>query len=71
MEPDHICIATTADGSPIVLSREDRQRHLYIAGKTGVGKSTLMANLAMGDIRAGEGVASPAGHAHTCRTPLL
>lgn len=31
-------------------SPKDRTKHLYIAGKGGYGKSTLMASLAMGDI---------------------
>ena len=30
---------------------------MYIIGKTGMGKSTLMENLIMSNIRAGEGVA--------------
>ncbi len=57
MEPETIPIAKTAHGSPVVFTREERERHVYIAGKTGSGKSTLMCNLAMGDIHAGEGVA--------------
>jgi hypothetical protein len=57
MEHSAIPIAFTANGSPIVLSPQERERHIYIAGKTGSGKSTLMCNLAMDDIRAGEGVA--------------
>src|SRR5437764_14611242 len=57
MEPESIPIATTANGSPVVFTREERERHIYIAGKTGSGKSTLMCNLAMSDILAGEGVA--------------
>jgi hypothetical protein len=57
MEHSAIPIAFTANGSPIVLSQQERQRHIYVAGKTGSGKSTLMCNLAMDDIRAGEGVA--------------
>src|SRR6266851_141806 len=57
MEHESFPIAKTANGSPIVLSRDERERHVYIAGKTGSGKSTLMCNLAMGDILAGEGVA--------------
>jgi energy-coupling factor transporter ATP-binding protein EcfA2 len=58
MEPtDSIPIATTADGAEVVFSREDRERHVYIVGKSGSGKSTFLYNLAMGDIHAGEGVA--------------
>jgi type IV secretory pathway VirB4 component len=34
------------------LSLEDRRRHLYIAGKTGVGKTTLIQNMLAEDIAA-------------------
>jgi hypothetical protein len=57
MEPDTISIATTAAGEEVVFSREDRERHVYIVGKSGSGKSTFLYNLAMGDIYAGAGVA--------------
>lgn len=36
---------------------EDRRKHFYIIGKTGTGKSTLIANMAISDIRKGHGVA--------------
>jgi hypothetical protein len=35
---------------------EDRRRHLYIIGKSGVGKSVLISNMAKQDIEAGHGV---------------
>jgi hypothetical protein len=58
MEPtDSIPIATSAGGEQVVFSRDDRERHVYIVGKSGSGKSTFLYNLAMGDIMAGEGVA--------------
>src|ERR1700694_1582651 len=57
MEPDAISIATTASGGAITFSREDRERHVYIVGKSGSGKSTFLFTLAMGDISRGEGVA--------------
>jgi hypothetical protein len=65
MEPEPFPIATTAHGSPVIFDREERERHIYIAGKTGSGKSMLMCNLAMGDIRAGEGVAFTDPHGDT------
>lgn len=34
----------------------DRRRHMYIIGKTGAGKSTLIANMAIDDIRKDRGV---------------
>src|SRR5471030_1940402 len=57
MEPDAISIATTASGAGVAFSREERERHVYIVGKSGSGKSTFLFNLAMSDIHAGEGVA--------------
>jgi hypothetical protein len=41
---------------PLVLTTEDRLRHLYLLGPTGTGKTTLIANLALQDIQAGAGV---------------
>ncbi|MBP6860005.1 MAG: type IV secretory system conjugative DNA transfer family protein [Candidatus Pacebacteria bacterium] len=38
------------------LSPEDRMRHLYVVGQTGTGKSVFMRNLAIQDIKAGNGV---------------
>ncbi len=42
---------------PIYLGEDDRRRHMYIIGKTGTGKSQLLEELTMQDIRAGRGVA--------------
>jgi hypothetical protein len=42
---------------PIFMTDEDRRRHLYIIGQTGTGKSTLIGNLIMQDIKAGKGLA--------------
>lgn len=39
------------------IKRYDRRRHFYIIGKTGMGKTTLLENLAIQDIRNGEGLA--------------
>ena len=35
---------------------EDRQRHIYIIGQTGTGKTSLMSNMFIQDIAAGKGV---------------
>ncbi len=35
----------------------DRRRHMYIIGKTGMGKSVLLENMLFSDIQAGRGVA--------------
>jgi hypothetical protein len=41
---------------PLRLSVADRLQHLHVLGPTGVGKSTLLANLIVQDIAAGYGV---------------
>ncbi|MEK7570570.1 MAG: type IV secretory system conjugative DNA transfer family protein [Patescibacteria group bacterium] len=40
----------------IRIGREDRRRHVYVIGKSGVGKSVLIANMALQDIANGDGV---------------
>lgn len=40
----------------IKIGREDRTRHTYIIGKSGVGKSVLMTNMARQDILNGDGL---------------
>ncbi|MGI6373744.1 MAG: type IV secretion system DNA-binding domain-containing protein [Patescibacteria group bacterium] len=39
------------------IKTDDRRRHMYLIGKTGMGKSTVMENMIINDIRAGQGVA--------------
>lgn len=56
MELPYAYIARTTWGA-VGLSREERERHVYIVGKSGSGKSTTLFNLAMHDIVTGEGVA--------------
>src|SRR3990167_8313910 len=38
------------------IKRTDRRQHMYVVGKTGTGKTTLMHNLMVQDIANGEGV---------------
>ncbi len=52
------------------IKRADRGRHVYIIGKTGTGKSTLIANMAIEDIRKGEGVAVIDPHGDLIQTLL-
>ncbi|MEA3355144.1 MAG: type IV secretion system DNA-binding domain-containing protein [Patescibacteria group bacterium] len=40
----------------VYVKDDDRLRHTYIIGKTGVGKSELLMDLVMQDIKAGKGV---------------
>jgi hypothetical protein len=49
---------------------EDRRRHTYIIGKSGTGKTTLIANMAIDDIRKGRGVAIIDPHGDLCQTVL-
>ncbi len=39
------------------IKTDDRRRHMYFIGKTGMGKSTILENMIVEDIRAGRGVA--------------
>jgi len=39
------------------IKKPDRRQHMYLIGKTGVGKTALLKNMALQDIENGEGVA--------------
>ncbi len=39
------------------IKKSDRRKHVYVVGKTGTGKSTLIKNMIVQDMKAGEGVA--------------
>ncbi|HKZ35647.1 MAG TPA: TraM recognition domain-containing protein [Patescibacteria group bacterium] len=41
---------------PVYIGDDDRMRHIYIIGKTGVGKSELLTDMILQDIKAGKGV---------------
>ena len=47
------------------IKKADRRKHMYIIGKTGMGKATLLENLAMQDIQSGEGLAFIDPHGET------
>ncbi len=47
----------TAVGTPLLLSADERRRHLYLVGKTGAGKTSLMHALAVQDLEVGRGFA--------------
>ncbi len=38
------------------IKAKDRSKHVYVIGKTGMGKSTLLENMAIQDIQNGEGI---------------
>ncbi len=48
------------------IKKDDRRKHLYVVGKTGTGKSTMIANMAINDMRNGEGVAVVDPHGDLC-----
>ncbi|MFZ2154130.1 MAG: type IV secretion system DNA-binding domain-containing protein [Candidatus Moraniibacteriota bacterium] len=47
------------------IKTADRQRHMYVIGKTGMGKTTLLENIVMQDIANGHGVAYIDPHGDT------
>jgi hypothetical protein len=54
----------------IRLSLNDRQRHMYVVGQTGTGKSTFLENLALQDMLDGEGFAFVDPHGDTAEKLL-
>ncbi len=50
------CIHDGHSAQNVRLCRRERSRHTYCIGATGTGKSTLLYNMVMQDIRRGEGV---------------
>ncbi len=55
---------------PFGIKAKDRQRHMYVVGKTGMGKSTLLENMAAQDIANGEGMAFIDPHGSAAETLL-
>jgi hypothetical protein len=54
----------------VLLAPEDRAQHLYVVGKTGLGKSTLLRNLILQDLYAGRGVGLLDPHGDLAREVL-
>jgi energy-coupling factor transporter ATP-binding protein EcfA2 len=52
------------------IKAKDRTRHVYVIGKTGLGKSTLLENMAVQDIANGEGLAFMDPHGKTAELLL-
>lgn len=52
------------------IKQKDRDRHMYVIGKTGMGKSTLLENLAIQDIQNGEGICFIDPHGSTAEKLL-
>ena len=52
------------------IKAQDRSKHVYVIGKTGMGKSTLLENMAIQDIQNGEGMAFIDPHGGTAEKLL-
>ena len=52
------------------IKSSDRTRHVYVIGKTGMGKSCLLENMAVQDIQSGAGVAFVDPHGKTAELLL-
>lgn len=52
------------------IKQKDRSRHVYVIGKTGMGKSTLLENLAAQDIKDGNGMCFIDPHGKTAELML-
>ncbi|MBI1998841.1 MAG: type IV secretion system DNA-binding domain-containing protein [Parcubacteria group bacterium] len=57
-------------GKVFGIKPADRSRHVYVVGKTGMGKSTMLENMAVQDIRNGNGMAFIDPHGATAETLL-
>jgi Type IV secretion-system coupling protein DNA-binding domain len=51
--------------TPFGIKAKDRLKHVYIIGKTGMGKSTVLENMAVQDIKGNEGMAIIDPHGKT------
>jgi hypothetical protein len=58
---DHCCLigrnTFLGQSLPIAISDQDRHRHMYVVGQTGTGKTTLLKNMILSDMRNGKGLA--------------
>ncbi len=52
------------------IKNKDRSKHVYVIGKTGMGKSTLLENMAIQDIQNGNGMAFIDPHGKTAELLL-
>ena len=52
------------------IKDEDRLRHIWTVGKTGTGKSTMIANMVIDDLKKGRGVAVIDPHGDLCEDLL-
>ncbi|MBI4359111.1 MAG: type IV secretion system DNA-binding domain-containing protein [Candidatus Nealsonbacteria bacterium] len=52
------------------IKLDDRRKHMYFIGKTGMGKTNAMANMAIQDIQAGRGIGFIDPHGETAQALL-
>ena len=52
------------------IKLDDRRRHMYVVGKTGMGKTTLLENMVLNDIYAGHGLGYVDPHGDTAEKIL-
>jgi hypothetical protein len=73
-DPEKITLFAKTDARgknvPFGIKAKDRSKHMYIIGKTGMGKSTLLENMAIQDIQSGEGIAFIDPHGSTAEKLL-
>jgi len=73
-DPERITTFASADSRnrnvEFGIKAKDRTRHVYVIGKTGMGKSTLLENMAVQDIANGEGMAFIDPHGKTAELLL-
>ena len=73
-DPEQITFFAETDARgqrvPFGIKAKDRTRHVYVIGKTGMGKSTLLENMAIQDIKNGNGLAFIDPHGQTAETLL-
>src|SRR5687768_17189947 len=69
MDPEKVTYFAQTDSRnkkiPFGIKSKDRTKHIYVIGKTGMGKSTLLENMAVQDIQNGEGFAFIDPHGKT------
>ena len=56
--------------TPFGIKTPDRSKHMYVIGKTGMGKSTMLENMAIQDIKNGHGLAFIDPHGKTAELLL-
>jgi hypothetical protein len=73
-DPERVTTFATTDSRnrnvEFGIKAKDRTRHVYVIGKTGLGKSTLLENMAVQDIQNGEGMAFIDPHGKTAELLL-